>query len=120
METTIMSQPPQRSIREYDTKIDTKKRITLRGSRYEYYHVVEFPNGKIELSPRELKEPFEISRETLQMMDLSMDNFKKGIVSEPLDFSHYDFIENMDIEDDEEADGAGAQGDRLKKNTAEA
>ena len=29
------------AIKEYDAKIDTKKRITLRGSSYEYYHVTE-------------------------------------------------------------------------------
>ena len=101
MEATIMAKLPQRSVREYDTKIDAKKRITLRGSRYEYYHVVEFPNGKIELLPRELKEPFEISREALHMMDLSMENLKKGVASEALDLSAYDYLQNLDDEDDE-------------------
>ena len=101
MEAAVMTMTPQQYVREYDTKIDTKKRITLRGSRYEYYHVVEFPNGKIELSPRELREPFEISRETLRMMDLSMENLKKGITSEPLDLSAYDYLKDIDEEDDE-------------------
>ena len=119
METTVMSQTPQKFIKEYDTKIDTKKRITLRGSRYEYYHVVEFPNGKIELSPRELKEPFEISKESLRMMDLSMENFKKGIVSDPLNFSDYAFIKEMEVEDNKDVDGIGGQGVRVEKDTAE-
>ena len=30
-------------IREYDAKIDIKKRLTLRGTSYEYYHVGSFP-----------------------------------------------------------------------------
>ena len=107
MEATVMAKTPQRSIREYDTKTDTKKRITLRGSKYEYYHVVEFPNGKIELSPRELKEPFQISREALHMMDLSMENLKKGIASEPLDLSAYAYLQDLDDEDDDGTEGTG-------------
>ena len=55
----------------------------------DYYHVVEFPNGKIELQPRVLVEPFEISEDTLRMMDSAMDNYKKGIVSEPIDLSEF-------------------------------
>ena len=77
------------AIKEYDAKLDTKKRITLRGSSYEYYHVVEFPSGRIELEPRVLVEPFEISEDTLSMIDKSMDNLKKGIASEPIDLSEF-------------------------------
>ena len=76
-------------LREYDAKIDTKKRITLRGSSYDYYHVIEFPNGKIELEPRVLVDPFEISEDTLRMVDVSMKNLKKGIASEPVDLSAF-------------------------------
>ena len=77
------------ALRTYDAKIDSKKRITLRGSSYEYYHVVEFPNGKIELEPRELVEPFEISEDTLRMVDASMANLQKGKASEPIDLSSF-------------------------------
>lgn len=76
-------------VKEYDAKIDTKKRITLRGSSYEYYHVIEFPNGRIELEPRVLVEPFEISEDTLQMVDASMKNLKKGKASKPIDLSGF-------------------------------
>lgn len=76
-------------VKEYDAKIDTKKRITLRGSSYEYYHVIEFPNGKIELEPRVLVEPFDISEDTLRMVDASMENLKKGEVSKPIDLSGF-------------------------------
>ena len=99
-ENTMMGVEPNKpNIKEYDTKIDSKKRITLRGSRFEYYHVMEFPNGKIELQPRELREPFEISKNSLHMMDLSMENLKNGISGEPLDFSQYDFIDNLPDDD---------------------
>ena len=77
------------AIKEYDAKIDTKKRITLRGSSYEYYHVTEYPNGKIELEPRILVEPFEISEESLHMVDASMANLKKGKASKPVDLSSF-------------------------------
>lgn len=83
---SVATQSGRSGIREYDAKTDAKKRITLRGSRFDYYHVVEFPNGTIELQPRGLRESFEISRNSLRMMDLSMENLQKGIVSEPLDF----------------------------------
>ena len=41
-------------LREYVARLDSKKRITLRGARTEYYHVTEKKDGTIELSPREL------------------------------------------------------------------
>ncbi len=77
------------AVKEYDAKIDAKKRITLRGSIYDYYHVIEFPNGRIELEPRVLVEPFEISEDTLRMIDSSMDNLKKGKASKPIDLSSF-------------------------------
>ena len=45
------------SVREYDAKIDAKKRITLRNTPFEYYHVAELPDGKILLEPRVLVDP---------------------------------------------------------------
>ena len=77
------------AVKEYDAKIDIKRRITLRGASYDYYHVIEFPNGKIELQPRVLVEPFEIAEDTLRMVDGSMANLKKGQASEPIDLSSF-------------------------------
>ena len=57
------------ALNEYDAKTDTKKRITLRGRAYDYYHVTEFSDGKIELAPRVLSVPVEISENTLKMID---------------------------------------------------
>ncbi len=81
-------------VKEYDAKIDSKKRITLRGSMYEYYHVLEFPNGTIELQPRELRSPFEISSQSLDMLDKSMDNLKKGEASKKVDLSKFEHFLN--------------------------
>ena len=78
------------TIREYDAKTDTKKRVTLRGKAYDYYHVTEFEDGRIELEPRVLSRPFEISENTLAMIDRAAENFKQGIVSEPIDLSEFE------------------------------
>lgn len=72
-------------VREYDAKLDSKKRITIRGARTEFYHVTEKEDGTIELSPRELVHPDEISEKTLQMIDKAVQKFKEGEVSEPID-----------------------------------
>ena len=77
------------TIREYDTKIDSKKRLTLRNSRFEYYHVQELDNGTIILEPRELIAPFQISSNTLEMMDATVRNLNLGKVSPAIDLSSF-------------------------------
>lgn len=81
---------PLSAVRTYDTKIDMKKRITLRNSKYEYYHVQEFEDGRIVLEPRELVVPFEMSQATLSMMDSAVANLKNGKVSEPVDLTEFE------------------------------
>lgn len=39
-------------VKQYDAKIDSKKRITLRDSKYEYYSVTTYEDGTISLEPR--------------------------------------------------------------------
>lgn len=77
------------SIREYDARLDSKKRLTLRGVPFEYYHVSEMKDGTIVLEPRELVAPFEVSEKTLKMMDEAAVNFRKGKVSEKIDLSEF-------------------------------
>lgn len=74
---------------EYDAKVDTKKRITIRNANFTYYHVTEMENGSILLEPRELTPPVQISANTLHMMDKSIQNFKNGVVSAPVDLSDF-------------------------------
>ena len=76
-------------LKEYDAKLDTKNRFSLRGSKYEYYHVTEFEDGRIELLPRVLVDPVEISANTLNMIDKSMENLKNGLVSDPIDLTKF-------------------------------
>ena len=69
---------------EYNSKIDAKKRLTIRNAKYEYYNVKEYENGVILLEPRELVKPEEISEKTLKMMDESIKNIVKGKKSKPI------------------------------------
>ena len=66
----------QTAIREYDAKLDSKRRITLRNTRFDYYHVQELDSGTIVLEPRELTVPFQVSANTLAMMDKAVQNLK--------------------------------------------
>ena len=75
------------ALKDYTAHIDAKKRITLRGARYDYYNVREYENGCILLEPRELKRPDSISVATLRMMDESIMNLDAGKVSDPIGLS---------------------------------
>ncbi len=77
------------AVKSYDAKVDSKKRITLRNANYDYFHIEEFSDGRIVLEPRILVKPFEVSENTLKMMDSSVENLKSGNVSEVIDLSAY-------------------------------
>lgn len=68
---------------EYDTTLDGRKRITLRGAQYTHYHVIAREDGVFELHPRILVEPT-VSRRTLAMMDEAMTHLATGKVSKPV------------------------------------
>lgn len=71
-------------LKNYDAKLDSKKRITIRNPKYDYYHVTEQDNGVVILEPRELVDPLTVSKKTLEDMDKSMENLDKGIVFGPV------------------------------------
>jgi hypothetical protein len=73
-------------VKEYDTHLDSKKRVTLRGATAEYYAVQVFSSGVVMLEPRVLTHPGKVSAKTLRMMDKAVGNFKKGKVSPAIDF----------------------------------
>lgn len=77
-------------LKEYDAKVDSKKRITLRDAMYEYYHIEEFDDGSIILKPRELVPPSQVSVKTLSMMDNSIENLKQGKVSEAVNLTEFE------------------------------
>lgn len=46
--------PSQKPIREYNSFLDSKSRVTIRGNpEHRYYHVSMYPDGTITLKPRE-------------------------------------------------------------------
>ena len=71
-------------LKTYDARLDSKKRITIRNPKYEYYHVVEKSDGVVVLEPRELVDPLNVSKQTLDSMDKSVENVKKGVVYGPI------------------------------------
>lgn len=77
------------AVKDYNVHIDSKKRVTLRGAKYQYYNVREYENGCIILEPRELATPETISARTLEDMDQAIRNFKMGKVSAPIDISDF-------------------------------
>ena len=77
-------------IYQYDLKKDSKNRVTLRESAFDYYHAILFDDGRILLEPRELIAPFQVSENSLHMMDQSMENYKAGKVSEAIDLSEFE------------------------------
>ena len=77
------------AVKEYDAKLDSKRRLTLRNTNFEYYHVQEMDNGTIILEPRELVIPFQVSQGTLAIMDSSIRNLKNGNISEAIDLSAF-------------------------------
>ena len=71
-------------VKSYEVKVDSKKRITLRNTDYEYFYVKEFQDWRILLEPRELAASAQLSKNTLEMMDEAIENYKKGRVSKDL------------------------------------
>ena len=67
-------------LKSYDAKIDSKKRITIRNPKYEYYHVSERSDGVITLEPRELIDPL-----TLKDIDEALKDIANGKVGKTFD-----------------------------------
>ena len=71
-------------IKKYEAKLDSKHRITIRESQYQYFQVTQHSDGHLELLPRVLVDSKEISSTTLKMMDRSVENLQSGKVSESI------------------------------------
>jgi hypothetical protein len=74
-------------VAEYDVKRDDRKRITLRRPRYEYYHAVEYADGRVLLEPRELCAPNTVSRRTWSDIEQGIKNLEQGLVGDEFDLS---------------------------------
>lgn len=74
---------------DYDVAADAKNRISLRGAKAKYFHVLALSNGSYMLEPRVLVPPDALPARTLKMLNRSVANLKKGKVSPPIDLSSY-------------------------------
>lgn len=74
-------------VREYDAKMDSRRRITLRNGKYPFFHVREYADGRITLEPRELVEPFMISSDDLQALDKAIEEIDNGYEPQAFDLS---------------------------------
>ena len=78
------------ALNSYDAKVDSKKRLTLRNTPFEYYHVEEYEDGRVVLYPRELTAPIVVSVNTLEMMDSAIKNIKNDIISDAIDLTEFE------------------------------
>lgn len=87
MKTTTLERPG--ILTQYDVAADAKKRISLRGAKTKYFHVLALSNGSYLLEPRVLVSPQAVSARTLKMLDHSVASLKKGMASAPVDLSQF-------------------------------
>ncbi|MBQ3387651.1 MAG: hypothetical protein IJG60_00385 [Thermoguttaceae bacterium] len=73
---------------------DSQGRIVLQNAMYDCYIVKVQKDGTISLTPNVNAKSFRISKKAYDMIESSMTNLKKGLVSEPITVPH--------IEDDDE------------------
>ena len=76
-------------LKEYDVHLDSKRRVTLRGTTSDYYAVRLFSDGTVLLEPRVLTHPANVSAKALRMMDKAVRNLKRGNASPAIDLSRY-------------------------------
>lgn len=53
----------QNIVKQYDAKVDSKKRITLRDAKYDYYSVTTYDDGSVSLEPKVLMSSKTVSKE---------------------------------------------------------
>ncbi|MBD3393614.1 MAG: hypothetical protein GF410_16480 [Chitinivibrionales bacterium] len=80
----------ERIVEEYDAKLDNKHRCVIRGiAAFNRYHVRVFNSGKIEMTPRVLASPEELSENARRMLYGSVRSLKKGEAGSAVDFGKY-------------------------------
>lgn len=74
-------------IKSYDTKLDSKSRLTVRGAKARFYAVKVFSDGHVLLSPRRLVATSSISQKTLKTIEKSLENMLQGKLSRPVNIA---------------------------------
>lgn len=67
--------------KEYDAKLDSKGRFTVRKARFKDYHVTENADGSLILEPQVRVHP-----DTLKQIEQSMKNREAGKQGTPINF----------------------------------
>ena len=70
---------------EYISFLDAKKRISVRHPRYDVYQVQEYSDGHLVFIPCNIVRPEKIDKNTLNQIERSVQNMKKGKVLGPVD-----------------------------------
>jgi hypothetical protein len=89
---TIERKKPAKTIQvvqNYSVAADAKNRISLRGAKTKYFHVMALSNGGYVLEPRVLVSPEAIPQRSLKMLEQSLASLKKGKASLPIDLSAF-------------------------------
>ena len=68
--------------KNYNAKLDTKRRVTIRNARTEFYHVTEYEDGTVKLEPRVL-----VSPDMLEQIDTAVKRHKAGHQGTKLNWS---------------------------------
>ena len=68
--------------KNYDAKLDTKRRVTIRNARTEFYNVTEYEDGSVKLEPRVL-----VSPDMLEQIDTAVKRHKTGQKGTKIDWS---------------------------------
>lgn len=68
--------------KNYDAKLDTKRRLTIRNARTEFYHVTEYEDGTIKMEPRVL-----VSPNMLEQIDVAVKRHKAEHKGTKIDWS---------------------------------
>ena len=68
--------------KNYDAKLDTKRRLTIRNACTEFYHVTEYEDGTVKLEPRVL-----VSPDMLEQINAAVERQKAGHKGTKLDWS---------------------------------
>ena len=75
--------PSAAAPQEYDARLDSRKRMTIRGAVHEFFRVRHRKDGSILLQPLPSEEP--VSAETLRGMDAAVRNLRAGNRAKPVD-----------------------------------
>ena len=76
-------------LQHYDIAADAKNRVSLRGAKAKYFHVMALSNGSYVLEPRMLVAPEAIPARTRKMLERSVAQLKQGKASAPIDLSRF-------------------------------